>query len=58
MIWLVQAYVTDTNDYLVTRQSDGTWLLLFNGQITTDFVDQNEAIAYAENLNQLNTIGS
>jgi hypothetical protein len=32
--------------------------MYFNGQITVGFADQNEAIAYAENLNQLNTVGS
>ena len=58
MQWIVQSYVTDTTDYLVSRQSDGSWILIFNGQITPGFADQNEAIAYAENLNQLNTVGS
>jgi len=56
--WIIQTYVTDTNDYLVVRQSDQTWIVLFNGQVTTGFVDQNDAIAYAENLNQLNTVGT
>jgi len=32
--------------------------VLFNGQVTTGFADQNAAIAYAENLNQMNTVGS
>jgi hypothetical protein len=58
MNWIVQSYVTDTTDYLVSRQSDTSWIVLFNGQTTTGFADQNAAIAYAENLNQLNTVGT
>ena len=58
MNWIVQTYITDTTDYLVVRQSDTSWIVFFNGQITTGFPDQNEAIAYAENLNQMNTIGT
>jgi hypothetical protein len=54
----VHTYITDTTDYLVIRQSDASWILYFNGQITVGFPDQNAAIAYAEDLNQLNTIGS
>ncbi len=58
MNWQIQTYITDTTEYMVFRQGDSCWKLLFNGKVLTDFPDERSAIAYAETLNQRATIGS
>ncbi len=58
MNWLIQTYTEDLGNYMVFRQGDGAWQLLFNGKMLGSYPDEQSAIAYAETLHQQSTQGS
>lgn len=55
MNWLIQAYVTDTNGYFVTRRGPADWVVLDPSMTLYDgFADENSAMAFAESINASN----
>jgi hypothetical protein len=53
MNWSIQAYITDTARYFVTRRGPNDWVLLDPSETVYDgFKDENAAMAFAESLDQ------
>jgi hypothetical protein len=51
--WHIQAYVTDTARYFVSRRGPNDWVLLAPSTTVYDgFSDENAAMAFAESLDQ------
>jgi hypothetical protein len=53
MNWLLQAYITDTARYFVSRRGPNDWVVLDPSATVYDgFSDENAAMAFAESLDQ------
>jgi hypothetical protein len=56
MNWLLQAYVTDTGGYFVTRRAPNDWVVMDPSATLYDgFTDENSAMAFAESLDAENS---
>jgi hypothetical protein len=53
MNWLLQAYMTDTARYFVSRRGPNDWVVLDpSATIYEGFSNENAAMAFAESLDQ------
>lgn len=58
--WEIQAYISTTGVYLVVRRGVGDWIVIarWTHIIYDGFTTENDAMTFAQGLEQASTIGS